>query len=231
VIVVTQLVAQDTAIVAPTDEAAATSTPEPLPTETAGIVATSTASTPMVTPLKDPVNCRFGPSIFWEQVYALEVGAYLPVVGKSADGGWWLVAIPDTDNKACWVGKSVTVVSGDVSALATVPAPEAFISDVNLRIRPNSVNAGVSCANPPSTPFTLNGSISTNGPLEIRWYIETEQDGRQPEKVLKFDRYGVHPISFTFVPLVWEKGDFWIRIVVTKPKNYVSDVTYQVKCQ
>ena len=233
VVVVTQLVPADTA--APQEEPTATSIPADQPTDEPVVVATSTASTPLVTPVKDPVNCRFGPSIFYEQIYALNVGAYMPVVGKSADGGWWLAGIPSSStnnqNQACWVGKSVTNISGDTSNIPTVAAPEAFITDASLKIKPNLVNAGVGCATPPSTPFALTGIIVTNGPLEIRWYVETEQDGRLPEKVLKFDRFGPHPVSFTFAPSVWQKGNYWIRIVITKPKSMVSDTTYQVKCQ
>lgn len=229
VVVVTQLVPADTAV--PQVEATATTEALPLPSDTPAIVATSTASAPVVTPLKDPVNCRYGPSIFYEQVYALNVGAYMPVVGKSADGGWWLAGIPTTTDKACWVGKSVTTVTGDISAIPVVPAPETFITDISLQIKPNTVNLGPSCSNTPSSPFSLKGTISTNGPLEIRWYIETEQDGRLPEKSLKFDRFGPHDVSFTFAPAIWKKGDYWIRIVITKPKSIASDTTYHVKCQ
>ncbi len=226
VIVVTQLVVADTATPDPQEEQA-TETPEPLPTEET-VKPTSTAATPMVTPLKDPVNCRFGPSIFWEHVSALEVGAFMQVVGKNADGSWWQVLGPKGH---CWVGALVTNLSGDASAVPVVATPEAFITDVSLKIKPSSVNAGFACSKPPANPFTLSGIIATNGPLTIKWYVETEQDGRQPEKTLKFDKFGIHPINFSFAPEVWEKGDFWIRIVVTQPKSLVSDVTYQVKCQ
>jgi hypothetical protein len=213
-------------------EATATEAPAvEQPTTEPTVAATSTASAPVVTPLKDPVNCRFGPSIFYEQVYALNVGAYMPVVGKSADGSWWLAGIPTTTDKACWVGASVTTITGDTSNIPKVAAPDAFITDVSLQVKPNSVNLGKNCAVGPFPTFSVKGIITTNGPLEIRWHIETEQNGVMPEKVLKFDRFGPHPVSFDFVPSVWEKGDFWIRIVITKPKAIASDTTYQVKCQ
>lgn len=222
VIVVTQLVPADTAV------PQATETPQTVaPTEEV-VVPTATKSVPMVTPLKDPVNCRFGPSIMWEQLSALEVGAYMEVVGKSADTNWWQVLGP---KGTCWVGALVTTLSGDASAVPVVAEPEAFISDISLKIKPSSVNAGYECSKPPSSPFTLTGTISTNGPLTIKWYIETEQDGRQEEKVLKFDKFGTHPFTFTYAPETWEKGDFWIRVVVTSPKSLMADVSYQVKCQ
>lgn len=231
VIIVTQLVPADTA--APVDEPTETPEAEPTDEPTATVGPTSTASIPVVTPLKDPVNCRFGPSILFEQVYALQVGAYMPVVGKSADKGWWLVGIPNSNNQACWVGATVTTISGDQSGIQTVAAPQAFITDVKLQINPDLVNLGPGCANIPSNPFSIKGTISTNGPLEIVWHVETQQGGTVSTEnhSLKFEKFGIHNVSFNFVPLSWKKGNFWIRIVVTSPKSMASDVTYQVKCQ
>jgi hypothetical protein len=228
VIVVTQVVAADTA----TPQVAATATEtSSAPTDVPTVAPTSTASTPLATPLKDPVNCRFGPSIFYEQVYALGVGAFMPIVGKSADGGWWLVGIPNSNNQTCWVGSSVTTTTGELSGLPTVPAPDAFITNVQLQLKPRSVNLGPGCSVGPFPTFSLKGIISTNGPLEIRWYYETEQDGVSPEKVLKFSSFGPHEVSFSYTPSSWKKGDFWIRIVITKPKGLVSDVTYNIQCK
>jgi len=231
VVVVTQLVPADTA----TPQPEATGTDEPQPTDEATATAgpTSTASAPMVTPLKDPVNCRFGPSILFEQEYALQVGAYMPVVGKSADKGWWLVGIPGSNNQACWVGASVTTITGDQSGIQTVAAPQAFITDVKLQISPDLVNLGSGCANIPSDPFSITAFISANGPLEIVWHVETQQGGSvsTSDHSLKFEKFGTQKVSFNFVPGGWKKGNFWIRIVITSPKSMASDVTYQVKCQ
>lgn len=105
VVVVTQIVPADT----DTPQAAdATETPEPTagPTDEPTVALTSTASVPLVTPLKDPVNCRYGPSVFFEQVYALNVGAFMPVVGKSADGGGGWRASPTPIRKpAGWANR------------------------------------------------------------------------------------------------------------------------------
>lgn len=226
VIVVTQTAAPETAV-APTEEA--TSTTAPLPTETAGIVATSTASTPVVTPLKDPVNCRFGPSMFFEQVGALNVGEYMPVIGKSADGGWWQVLAGE--KKACWVGVAVTTVSGDLSGVQVVAAPDAFITDLKFQIKPNSANLGKNCTKIPTVPFTLKATISTNGPLTVQWHIESQQNGVEPTKTIKIAEFGPHDFTFTFAPETWKKGNYWVHIVVTKPIGMVADVTYNVSCQ
>lgn len=226
VVVVTQLVVPDTAV---PQTAEPTQTPEPLPTETEAIVATSTASAPVVTPLKDPVNCRYGPSIFYDHVTSLNVGAFMPIIGKSADGGWWQVAA--NEKTICWVGASVTTTSGELSGIQAVAAPEGIITDVKLQIKPSSFNLGKGCTKIPNIPFTVRGIISTNGPLTIKWHIETEQNGVEATKTLKFAEYGPHDVSWTFVPQVWEKGNYWIRIVVTSPISIASDTIYNVSCQ
>ena len=229
VVVVTQIVAADTA----TPQADATETTEPTdePTEEPTVALTSTAATPLVTPLKDPVNCRYGPSIFFEQVYALNVGAFMPVVGKSADGGWWLAAIPNTDKKACWVGKSVTTFSGDESNIPVVATPIALITGADLRVSPDFTNVGPGCSVGPFPTFAVRGTITTNGPLQIVWHMETQQDGRGPDHTIVFPQFGTQKVSFDYVPTVWKKGNFWVRLVITSPVSMATDVTYQVKCQ
>lgn len=229
VIVVTQTVAAETATPQPT--VTETPTVPAQPTEEPTVAATATASTPMVTPLKDPVNCRFGPSVLWQHVYALEVGAYMPVVGRNADSSWWLVTIPDTDNKTCWVGESVTVTSGDLSGIAVVPPPQAFITNAELRINPSSAKLGNDCAVGPFPTFVVKGRLYANGPLEVKWSVQTQQDGFIQDHGITFKQFGYQDISFTYVPSSWKKGNFWIRVVVNKPQNMFADVTYEITCK
>ena len=207
-----------------------TETPTAAPTVEPTAAPTSTASAPVVTPLKDPVNCRFGPSIAWEQVYALKVGEYMPVVGKSADGGWWLAAIPNSSDKTCWVGATVTVISGEMSGIPVVPPPQAFITDVQLKINPDYANLGPNCEVGPFPTFVIKGQIYANGPLEMEWSVQTQQDGFKEKHSITFKQFGYQNISFSYVPSVWKKGDFWIRVTITKPKSFASDVTYEVAC-
>jgi len=231
VIVVTQLVAvatslpQQAATEAPPSatsvQAPATVTPE---------LYTPTPSFPMVTPLKDPVNCRFGPSVNFEQVFALAVGASAQITAKSADSGWWQVQVPNGYDQNCWVANSVIVITGDLSGIPTLPAPAALVTDAKLQVKPDSTNLGPGCAGPFPT-FSLKGSISVNGPLEVTWHIETEQDGHQPDHTIHFSKFGSQDISFDYTPSSWKKGNFWVHLVITSPKSMYSEATYQIKCQ
>jgi len=230
VIEVTRLVAQDTAL----PQSAATEAPTSPPAPTAVLVTptdlpTPTASVPMVTPIKDPVNCRFGPSVNYAQVYALTVGASAQVIGKSADGGWWQIQVPE-NSQACWVADSVVVSSGDLSGIATVAAPMAFVTDVKLQVKPVSINLGLGCVGPYPT-YSLKGTITVNGPVDVRWHIETQQDGQVSDHKLSFSKFGSQDISSDYIPSSWKKGNFWVHLVITSPNNMVSEATYQVKCE
>src|SRR5690242_7210706 len=72
-----------------------TDTPVPLPTETPTITPTPTPSIPMVTTKDKAVNCRFGPSTAYAVVGGLQIGSNVAILGKSADGGWWLIQNPN----------------------------------------------------------------------------------------------------------------------------------------
>jgi hypothetical protein len=190
---------------------------------------TPTASVPLVTPLKDPVNCRFGPTVNYAQVYALAVGASAQVIGKSADGGWWQIEIPE-NSQACWVADSVVVTSGDLSGIVTIAAPLALVTDVKLQVNPDSINLGPGCVGPYPT-YSIKGTIAVNGPLDIKWHIETQQDGQVSEHKLSFSKFGSQDISYNYVPSTWKKGNFWVHLVITSPNNMLSETTYQVKCE
>jgi uncharacterized protein YraI len=228
VVEVTRLVPQDTPLPAATEAPTAL----PAPTDvlvTPTDVPTPTASVPLVTPLKDPVNCRFGPSVNYAQVYALSVGASAQVIGKSADGAWWQVQIPE-NSQACWVADSVVVSSGDLSGIVIVAAPMAFVTDVKVQVKPESINLGLGCVGPYPT-YSIKGTISVNGPLDVKWHIETQQDGSVSEHKLSFSKFGSQDISYDYVPSSWKKGNFWVHLVITSPQSMLSEATYQVKCE
>ena len=206
-----------------------TITPTPLPAETATITPTPTLSIPMVTPLDDAVNCRFGPSVNYEQVFGLAVGAYAQILAKNVDGSWWQVQSLGGQSGKCWVAGSVVMVSGDLAGIPVAPAPAAFITNVKFTVKPNSINLGPGCPGP--TPvFSLKGTIYVNGPLEVKWHIETEKDGPLPEHTISFPKFGSHDISYDYVPTVLDKGNYWVHLVITSPKNMLTDVEYQIKC-
>ena len=215
-----------TPIVAPAAAATATSQPD----ATATVALTPTQSIPMVTPLKDAVNCRFGPSVDYEQVFALNIGALAPITGKSTDGGWWQIKTTDTANPNCWVSIPFVTSSGDLSAIPTVQTPAALIDDVQVFIKPDSVNLGSGCVGP-FPKFKITGTITVNGPMKVTWYIETQQDGKTSGHSLSFSKYGSQFITFDYTPSSWKKGNYWVHLVITSPISITRSASYQVICQ
>lgn len=69
--------------------------PEPgalTPTATMTLPA-ATACTPTVTAGASPVNVRSGPGTVYGSIDALAAGATATVVGKNADGTWWVIKV------------------------------------------------------------------------------------------------------------------------------------------
>jgi hypothetical protein len=216
--------ASQTPIIVPTS----TATPEPSAVPT--IAPTPTQSNPMVTPLKDPVNCRFGPSINYENVFALNVGASAPITGRNSDSSWWQIKTTDGINQKCWVAASVVVSSGDLGGIAAVPAPASLLNDVELQIKPDSANVGTGCSGP-FPNFILTGTISTNGPMKVTWQMETQQDGKLPAHTFTITKYGSQDITLNYVPSVWKDGTFWVHLTVTSPYTVLKVATYKVNCK
>ena len=54
------------------------------------------------------VACPFGPGSLYERMFLLRRGQIADVVGRSADGGYWILRNPDRPDRFCWV-ESFTV--------------------------------------------------------------------------------------------------------------------------
>jgi hypothetical protein len=210
--------------------APATDTPNALPTDTATPAVTDTPSTPMVTPIKDPVNCRFGPSGAYESVGAgLAVGVNAPVLGKNLDSSWFQIAASNgTEN--CWVSAAVVRSTGDFASVPLVDAPTAFVTALTLSVKPVSINLGPGCPGP-APLFNIKGSISVNGPVLVKWHFETEQGGSMSGHSTNFSAFGATPVTASYSPAVLKKGTFWIRLIVTSPNSIMMETSYQIKCQ
>ena len=213
----------------------ATETLTPLPSETPTIAPTPTItltptpSVPMATPLKDAVNCRFGPSTTYEQVAALLVGASAQILAKSIDGAWWQVQNPSGGSGKCWVSDSVVVVSGNLGGVSSVAAPAAYITDIKLQVTPKSINLGPGCPGP-APVFSITGIIHVNGPLEIKWRFQTQKDGALPIHLLSAPKFGDYNVSYDYMPTVWDRGSYWVRLVITSPSSMFEEAKYEIKC-
>jgi len=212
--------------------AAASDTPSPsatLDTSTATPTLTLTPSTPMVTPLKDAVNCRFSTNSNFEGVGpGLAVGASAPLLGKTTDGAWWEIKNPNGP-EMCWLSAAVTTTSGDVSTVPVVMPPTALVTDVNVTVKPPSINLGPGCPGP-APLFSFQGTIYANGPVVVQWHFETQKGGALSTHSTTFTKYGSMNVSDSYKPSL-NKGNYWVKLVITSPNMMATQSTFQVLCQ
>lgn len=210
--------------------AAAADTATSSPTDTPTVAVTDTPSKPSLTPIKDPVNCRFGPAGTYESVGAgLAVGASADVLGKNADASWWQIAASSGNGDKCWVAASVVTTTGDVSQVPLVAAPMTFVTGLTISLKPTSINLGPGCIKP-ATPIAITGSISVNGPTLVKWYFETQQGGPMSTHSTNFTMYGTQLFTASYTPGSLKKGTYWVHLVVTSPNSMMMEATYQIKC-
>lgn len=66
------------------------------------------------------VNVRAGPGLSFDKVAELKPGQRVPVRGKSADGAWWQINLPDNPNSTGWVFAEYLDLFGDAASLPIV---------------------------------------------------------------------------------------------------------------
>jgi hypothetical protein len=207
-----------------------TETPVPLPLDTPTVTPTPTPSVPQVTPLKDAVNCRFAPGTAYASIGSgLQPGNSAQVVGKSTDGGWWQIQNPTGGVDKCWVAASVTTATGDFTQVGVVAPPSPFVTSVVLTVKPESVNLGPGCSDP-DPHFSFKGTIYVNGPVTVKWYFQTQEGGSMSEHSYTFTSFGFKEFSGDYSPSGPDKGNYWVRLVVTSPNSIFGEGHYQIKC-
>jgi len=247
--VLTTIVALLLAACGPTPTPTPTATPfdvpsatqPPLPTATVEMTATTaptdvpptaaptgTSSFPAVTPVDEPVNCRFGPGLVYGLEGALLLGESAQVFGKNSDASWWQVQNPDAPDQRCWVSASVTSTSGDFSAIGVVAAPVPFVKSVTLELNPETL--ALDACDEPFEPIVFTGTITTNGPTTVTWYFDTQQGDPMAKKTIEFDDFGPQEVTAEFIPAPVANGEYWVRLIVTDPNEITAEAEYEIDC-
>lgn len=122
------------------------------------------------------INVRSGPDLRFQKIGALEVNQTAEVVGKSEDGFWYAIRLPEAKEKMGWVAKDyvvtrnaddvgvVTLAPTGLDGNATISPGKPFISavwDVNIR-------AG------PGTDYAIIGTLKQGASAEI---VGRSEDG------------------------------------------------------
>ena len=108
----------------PTDTTTPTATPtlENTFTPTPTLTATTPACEAVFT-LDKNANCRKGPGTVYDVFTSYFAGEALQVDGRSSDGTWLWVQVPDTAGAHCWMSTAVGSSSSDVACKQVIAAP------------------------------------------------------------------------------------------------------------
>ena len=204
-----------------------TATLTPLPSDTPTITPTATPAIPMIAATSVSVNCRFGPGTGYITTGALNPGLSVPILGRNAGGGWWQIQNPSDSRYNCWVGNSVTTVTGDTSGVPVVEPPQPFVTAVSADKPPRISAPG--CIGPiPS--LALTGSITANGPVKVTFHFETQQGGVLSTQTVTFTAFGTKAVSDSSYTPPITPGDYSLKLVVTSPNKMTARSTYSIGC-
>lgn len=199
-----------------------------LPTDTPLPSLTPTPSIPIARPLDKPVNCRYGPGTEWLVIAGLQVDQAATIQGRNGDSSWWYVTTPNDSSKPCWIAASVTLTAGNLGNLPIVPPPLALVTNVGLKLNPKEISLP-GCLGPVQ-PITIKGTIETNGPLKVKYYFKTEQDGDQPIEDIKFEFSDSKTVETSYTPPPGPAGTYWIRLIIVSPNEKVAEQSYKIVC-
>jgi hypothetical protein len=194
-----------------------------LPTPT--FVPTSTPRLALVSPISQPVNCRYGPSTAFAVVGGLDLGRQAEIVGKNIDVTWWYVKNPSDPSTFCWLLADLVNAVGRVDSLPVVEVPLAQVTNIQLRVEPPSLN--VSCTAFPQYVI-VNADITTNGPATVTWRWETseaETIGANPILFLETSSQS----DFLYYKVTAAK-DYWIQVHILSPNDITGRVIFKATC-
>lgn len=197
------------------------------PSNTPPPTTTSTPTVPVAFPKEVAVNCRLGPGIGWVVLSGLSVGTSSQITGKSGDGSWWQIVDPLSSGRRCWVSTSVTNTAGNVAGIPVAEAPKATVTNVTVDVDPESLSVA-GCLGP-ILPLEITGTIETNGPTNVQWRFETQQDGAMSAQTTNFEAFGEETVSVDYTPTLLA-GTYWVRLIVTSPNEIQAEVKYTILC-
>jgi hypothetical protein len=174
------------------------------------------------------VNCRFGPGTEWSVLSGLNLGQISEIVGRNADSSWWYIKDLANPGSFCWVGASVTNTAGNVAALPIVNPPNAYVTGLTVKVSPTSISLP-GCFGPVQA-ISIKGTITTNGPVKVKWHFESQAEGSYPANSTNFtfaDTKNVNGPDFSPSP---SAGNFWVRLIVTDPNNKTAETKYKILC-
>ena len=179
----------------------------------------------MASPVNQPVNCRYGPSMAYSVVGGLDLGRQAEIIGRSGDSQWWYVRNPSNPSTNCWLAASVTDAVGNLEALPVVEAPVAIVTQIDVEVSPVAMN--VPCDAFPNY-VTATAEIFTNGPSNLIWRWESSQGEIFEKDPLLFLEGSSQVVQLYYK--VTTADNFWLQVHVLSPNDTTGRVYFKVTC-
>lgn len=154
-----------------------TATPDPnnsAPTTdpAANAAPNATTSSAVTVTVSQNTNCRLGPSQDFDEIGSLGPGQIAEVIGKDTFNNYWIIKLPDSSGKTCWLWGQFATVSGDTSTVAQMatPTPAASIGAPNA---PTLLDVQVKCtrASGKDYQYKINLKWADNSSNENKFVI------------------------------------------------------------
>lgn len=184
---------------------------------------------PMVTPLAEDVNCRFGPGLNYSAIGGLRVGVTVPITGTIESRGWWQIVNPMDFTTNCWVSATATLATGNLDTVPVLPIPGGLVTGASVSVV-NGPEIHGYCGGPNAVSFSV--SITTNGPATVTYQIDIYNDdgsfrNSPGSDTLVFDSASTQ----TFDPggaYKTDCGTFIIRLTVSSPNSMSAEYSWSV---
>jgi uncharacterized protein YraI len=121
-------VASAQGIATPTPTSAILQLPTATPTILGGPTATPSRTpsyAPVIAQALGDINLRSGPGTNTDIVGQLKAGDTVPVIGRSIQYRWYVVAWKDAPNGQAWVYQDLVIITGDITTVPIMEAPAA----------------------------------------------------------------------------------------------------------
>lgn len=195
----------------------------PLPTDIP--IITVTPGPPIASPIKYPVNCRFGPGTVYSVVDEIKENQSARIAGRNEAGTWWYVRDPGNPGGFCWLAADLTEVTGDTSALSVIPPPVPFVTKIDLVVDPARMVIG--CNQFPQNVF-FSGEITVNGPALVTYRWEVSTGVSSMDNAIVFEEAGSKTIHDYYQ--IGSPNDYWIRLHILGPNDASEQAYFFVIC-
>ena len=197
------------------------------PSSTPSITPSPTLGVPMVIPKTEDTNCRFGPGTAYLAIGGLSVGNSVPILGRTADSGFWQIANPNNALEKCFISAGVTDATGDLASIPVVGAPNSIVTGVTIANPPNINVPG--CIGP-YDPLMIKGTITVNGPANVTYHFASQQGDAHGTHTVNFTSFGTKEVTDNSFKPPLVPGSYWVKLIVTVPTGLTAQAGYQISC-